>query len=261
MEGYSSLPPTQYIKCPSPVEYGLPESGSENLYPDINNIQDAKNYLTLSRQMVSEHKKWMSWAIKRKSSGINIFGIKLFAISPISKKEIPLIFHLNKDVTDLDKFTIEEIEEMSKFWVKAKTYAYDLLSHLEIRAKTDLALRWKEPNHWSKLKGYELEDQVTQLFEHIGMKTRVTQKSSDGGVDVIATHKNTTFIIQCKGWEGKVGVKETRELAGVIATEYPESCGIMIGTNGFTKSARAFGANADLRFWDSNSLASFASRS
>ena len=63
---------------------------------------------------------------------------------------------------------------------------------------------------------------------------------ADGGVDLFIRKKGQTHLVQCKHWkQQKVGVKEVRELFGIVTAQRAAS-GILISTGHFTVDARAF---------------------
>lgn len=63
---------------------------------------------------------------------------------------------------------------------------------------------------------------------------------ADGGVDLFIRKQGQTHLVQCKHWkQQKVGVKEVRELFGVVTAQRAAS-GILISTGHFTADARAF---------------------
>jgi len=92
---------------------------------------------------------------------------------------------------------------------------------------------------------FAFEHFVGELFQHLGYPyTKVTGKSSDGGIDVVAW-RNTQrgperVAVQCKRYKGNVGVKIARELAGVVASDPTISKGILVTTGGLTPAFRRF---------------------
>jgi SNF2 family DNA or RNA helicase len=92
---------------------------------------------------------------------------------------------------------------------------------------------------------FDFERLVGELFKHLGYPyTRVTSKSSDGGIDVLAW-RNTQdgperVAIQCKRYKDKVGVKVARELAGVVSSDPAIQKGILVTTGGLTPDCQRF---------------------
>jgi restriction system protein len=88
-----------------------------------------------------------------------------------------------------------------------------------------------------------LENLVEDLYHRLGYETELTPSRYDGGRDVIATRgdrgRKERILIDCKNWRTAVGVKQVRELFGVVNDEGVGK-GVLVATNGFTKGAVAF---------------------
>lgn len=82
-----------------------------------------------------------------------------------------------------------------------------------------------------------------RYYEAAGFRTHTQPCGSDGGIDIkLFKHDGNEpiAIVQCKAWNTySVGVKEIRELLGVMAHEKVRR-GIFITTATFTKEARTF---------------------
>jgi restriction system protein len=77
---------------------------------------------------------------------------------------------------------------------------------------------------------------------------------ADGGIDLILRRGGETWLIQCKRWKNfKVGVKEIRELYGIMAAE-GASRGVFITSGEYTPDARAFAADKPLDLVDGPAL-------
>lgn len=62
------------------------------------------------------------------------------------------------------------------------------------------------------------------------------------------------FLVQCKHWKAyNVGVKEARELFGIVAAERADG-GILVTCGDFTREARAFAAGNPLDLLDGSRL-------
>jgi restriction system protein len=76
---------------------------------------------------------------------------------------------------------------------------------------------------------------------------------ADGGVDLVLT-KDGTSLVQCKHWKAyRVGVKEVRELFGIVTAEKAKT-GILITSGHFTDEAKAFAAGKPLELVDGHGL-------
>ena len=94
----------------------------------------------------------------------------------------------------------------------------------------------------------EFESLITNLFEKMGLETRQTQASRDGGVDCVAWDNRPIFggkvVIQAKRYKNTVGVSAVRDLYGTVQNE-GASKGILVTTSGYGKASMEF-ANGKL---------------
>jgi restriction system protein len=89
----------------------------------------------------------------------------------------------------------------------------------------------------------EFEFLITNLFSKMGLETRQTQASRDGGVDCVAFDARPILggkvIIQAKRYKNTVGVAAVRDLFGTLHNE-GASKGILVTTSGYGKSSYEF---------------------
>jgi len=92
----------------------------------------------------------------------------------------------------------------------------------------------------------EFENLVSEAYRRQGYVTEVVGNScGDGGVDIRLTRFGSTVLVQCKQWKAwKVGVKEVREMLGVVVSERA-SKGIVVSSGGFTVEARRFAKSSN----------------
>lgn len=83
-----------------------------------------------------------------------------------------------------------------------------------------------------KMNPHDFEVLVGRLFTSMGYNTRVTQKSRDGGVDVVATRESGSSIqklaIQCKCQSSPVGRPVLQNLLGVLSADPSYSEGVVV---------------------------------
>jgi len=95
----------------------------------------------------------------------------------------------------------------------------------------------------------EFESLITNLFEKMGLETRLTQASRDGGVDCVAFDPRPIFggkvVIQAKRYKHTVGVSAVRDLFGTLQNE-GASKGILVTTSGYGKAAFDFASGKPL---------------
>jgi len=89
-----------------------------------------------------------------------------------------------------------------------------------------------------KMSPYEYEHFCANEFNKNGWQANATSGSSDQGVDVIAKKGKVILVAQCKMFAKAVGNKAVQEVVAGMKY-YNATNGIVIATNGFTKSAYA----------------------
>ena len=91
----------------------------------------------------------------------------------------------------------------------------------------------------------------------MGLETRQTQASRDGGVDCVAYDPRPIFggkvIIQAKRYKNTVGVSAVRDLYGTMQNE-GASKGILVTTSGYGKSSFEFGDGKPLELLSGSHL-------
>jgi len=103
----------------------------------------------------------------------------------------------------------------------------------------------------------EFEALITNLFEKMGLETRLTQASRDGGVDCVAYDPRPIFggkvVIQAKRYKNTVGVSAVRDLFGTMQNE-GASKGILVTTSGYGKASFEFAQNKPLELLSGSNL-------
>ena len=121
------------------------------------------------------------------------------------------------------------------------------------------------PERWSRevfelVEWRRFEAVVEALFAQAGFATRSQPHGPDGGVDIWlyslhhADGDAPASIVQCKQWmRCKVGVKEVRELRGVMA-QHGIARGQFVTTSDFSDDAREFAAGNGIGLHDVDGL-------
>jgi restriction system protein len=103
----------------------------------------------------------------------------------------------------------------------------------------------------------EFESLITNLFEKMGLETRLTQPSRDGGVDCVAFDPRPIFggkvVIQAKRYKHTVGVSAVRDLFGTMQNE-GASKGILVTTSGYGKASFEFAEGKPLELLSGSNL-------
>lgn len=91
----------------------------------------------------------------------------------------------------------------------------------------------------------------------MGLETRLTQASRDGGVDCVAYDPRPIFggkvVIQAKRYKNTVGVSAVRDLFGTVQNE-DASKGILVTTSGYGKAAFDFAEGKPLELLSGSHL-------
>jgi restriction system protein len=95
----------------------------------------------------------------------------------------------------------------------------------------------------------EFESLITNLFEKMGLQTKLTQASRDGGIDCVAYDPRPVLggkvVIQAKRYKNTVGVSAVRDLFGAMHNEGATK-GILVTTSGYGKASFDFASNKPL---------------
>ena len=108
-----------------------------------------------------------------------------------------------------------------------------------------------------ELSPVEFEGLISNLFAAMGLETRQTQASRDGGVDCVAFDSRPVFggkvVIQAKRYKNTVGVSAVRDLFGTVQNEGATK-GILVTTSGYGKASFEFAKGKPLELLDGGNL-------
>ncbi|MCF7550701.1 restriction endonuclease [Pseudonocardia sp. WMMC193] len=103
----------------------------------------------------------------------------------------------------------------------------------------------------------EFESLIQNLFSRMGLDTKQTRASRDGGVDCVAFDHRPIFggkvIIQAKRYRHTVDVSAVRDLFGTLQNE-GASKGILVTTSGYGQASYQFAAGKPLELLDGANL-------
>jgi HJR/Mrr/RecB family endonuclease len=103
----------------------------------------------------------------------------------------------------------------------------------------------------------QFESLIQNLFEKIGLDTRQTRASRDGGVDCVAYNHDPILggkvVIQAKRYKNTVGVSAVRDLYGTLQNE-GASKGILVTTSGYGKASFDFAGGKPIELFDGANL-------
>jgi hypothetical protein len=103
----------------------------------------------------------------------------------------------------------------------------------------------------------EFESLIQNLFTKMGLETKQTRPSRDGGVDCVAYDTRPIFggkvVIQAKRYKNTVGVSAVRDLFGTLQNE-GASKGILVTTSGYGAASFEFAQNKPIELLDGGNL-------
>jgi restriction system protein len=123
--------------------------------------------------------------------------------------------------------------------------------------ETDILSELDQRTNLMDLTPSEFEALITNLFQKMGLETRLTRASRDGGVDCVAYDPRPIFggkvVIQAKLYKDTVGVSAVRDLFGTVMNE-GASKGILVTTSGFGKASFEFAEGKPLELLSGSNL-------
>jgi len=107
------------------------------------------------------------------------------------------------------------------------------------------------------LNPFEFENLVANLFSRLGLETKLTRSSRDGGVDAVAYDARPVLggkvVIQAKRYKNTVGVSAVRDLYGTMLNEGANK-GILVATSGYGPDAFDFAKDKPMELMDGGQL-------
>lgn len=107
------------------------------------------------------------------------------------------------------------------------------------------------------LNPWQFEDLVSNLFTKMGLDTKLTRSSRDGGVDAVAYDTRPIVggkvVIQAKRYKDTVGVSAVRDLYGTMQHEGANK-GILVCTSGYGPDAYTFAKDKPIELINGSGL-------
>lgn len=124
-------------------------------------------------------------------------------------------------------------------------------------AESDALSELDQRPNLMELSPTEFETLIQNLFTKMGLETRQTRPSRDGGVDCVAWDPRPIFggkvVIQAKRYKNTVGVSAVRDLFGTLQNE-GASKGILVTTSGYGQASYDFAQNKPIELLDGANL-------
>lgn len=103
----------------------------------------------------------------------------------------------------------------------------------------------------------QFENLVSNLFQKMGLESKLTRASRDGGVDAVAYDSRPVLggkvVIQAKRYKNTVGVSAIRDLYGTMMNEGANK-GILVSTSGYGPDAYEFSKDKPIELIDGAGL-------
>ena len=112
------------------------------------------------------------------------------------------------------------------------------------------AARRRRPGDMDLMEGHEFEYYCADLLRRAGfLEVEVTRGSGDYGVDILAERDGVTYAVQCKRYDGPVGVKAVQE-AYAGRDYYDRMVGAVMTNQYFTRPAVEVARKLKILLWD-----------
>ena len=110
--------------------------------------------------------------------------------------------------------------------------------------------RRSRPEEYDLMEGHEFEYYCAELLRKCGFQeVQVTRGSGDYGIDILAEKDGVTYAIQCKCYNGPVGVKAVQE-AYAGRDYYDRMVGALLTNQYFTQPALDAAGKLKILLWD-----------
>lgn len=133
---------------------------------------------------------------------------------------------------------------------------FDMVDKRFIEESDILADLESRPNLMD-LNPFEFEHLICNLFKKLGLESKLTRSSKDGGVDVVAYDVRPVLggkvVIQAKRYRNTVGVSAVRDLFGTMMNEGANK-GILVTTSGYGPDAFEFSKDKPIELLDGGKL-------
>ena len=167
-----------------------------------------------------------------------VFMIGVGGYAPGCYELINMVEPVSIDLLDLNdiKNWVTRIETESEL----ENLGYEDI--IKIVSKTFIEKIAKNPQFLDNLEWREMEKTLSEIFEGLAFKVKLTPPAKDGGKDLILEMikegSSITYIVEVKHWRSrqKVGQNSVKEFVKVVCNEKRER-GLFLSTYGFTENA------------------------
>ena len=156
-----------------------------------------------------------------------------------------------EEITDFFDYFLPD--EKWNFYFSSKPYS-EVVDYLELWFQSSSADTTTIPDD-----GIEFEYWCAEKLQQQGWSATVSQASGDQGVDIELCKDDFVVAVQCKRYSKPIGNKAVQEIfAG--AKNISADAAAVIGTGGFTKSARELSITTSVELFDASEIEYFSER-
>ena len=167
-----------------------------------------------------------------------VFMIGVGGYTPDCYKLINMVEPVSIDLLDLNDIK----NWVSRIETESDLEKSDYEEIIKIISKRFIQKIAKNPQFLANLEWREMEKTISELFQGLAFKVKLTPPSKDGGKDLILEmvkeDSSISYIVEVKHWRSrqKVGQNNVKEFVKVICNEKREK-GLFLSTYGFTENA------------------------
>lgn len=176
-----------------------------------------------------------------------VFVTTLFTRDTIEER----IQELLKKKRDLIKEVIDDLSDTNLTKSLTEDELFSLFPNIKMEKRAIESLKHISPQQFEEL--------IATLFEEMGYYVKLTSKTRDQGIDVLAKRISETgtdyFAIQCKHYpDGVVGVGHIRDLYGVIQANPRITKGILVTSGKLSQGCKEFARGKRIELFDGKLL-------
>ena len=146
------------------------------------------------------------------------------------------------------------IQSEIKLLTQIKTIDNEIETHINILNSKKKRITSGIKDTILKMDPYEFEHYVADYFRERGYAAKVSNKSSDGGIDILLKTSNDEIPVQCKRYNSTVSTPDIQKFLGVIAQHsYQE--GYFVCSNYYSRNAKRIANNNNIKIFTIDDIA------
>ncbi len=248
IDGDPKIPEQQKSPSPKPLPeyYGLSKDQIDKIKKKLRDIEEGSGAIIynafLSSYVVITVLIWELFKFVSLFIGFALSILPALIISGIGNEIYKKIAGANKEKKYANYF--QYLSDLNQYNERQRLPK-------QKRREEELAKRRMQKQYWLKLDGLRFEKEITNLFNKLGYKFKLTKASGDEGVDIFLNGKQVA--VQCKNHNKPVPQSVIRDLYGAMH-HHGSKKAILISTRGFTEAVKSFAKGKPIQLWDINTL-------